>query len=391
MRSSTTKLRTQAVTVLTGLAVIGTFTACGSSSKSSDAGGDGSSDAAAAGVKYAKAEIAKYKPLATKFSAPGPALDSAKIKAKLQGKTVWYVPTFLQAPIFTANSIGLQAPLALAGAKVRVCDAKANPTQGASCIKQATAAKAAAIITDAMDYSFAPQAQAAAVKAGIPVISTDNDNDGDFPKDPLYDQVGFGVPKTWRLMADWIIADSGGKANLVWAADNSNAGKIHAGAMAEELKRYCPDCTATRVEFGDLTVQRLATSMSTALVKNPKATYVAGSYDAPSGIFALQGVKQVTGRKIKYITATGQPPGVQRVAAGQQVATPGADTVHAMWNTADAVFRAVTAEKPVDYPPALRVFEKDNVPKTISPQAYASGEWYTDGSFKPIYQKMWGL
>lgn len=375
MRSRTTKLRTRAVTVMASLAVISTVAACGSDEESSGSSPSGSSDAGgAAGVKYAKAEIAKYKPLATKFTAPGPALDGAKIKAKLQGKTVWYVPTFLQAPIFTANSIGLKAPLELAGAKVRVCDAKANPTQGASCIKQATAAKAAAIVTDAMDYSFAPQAQAAAVAAGIPVIATDNDNDKDFPKNELYDQVGFGIPKTWRLMADWIIADSNGKANVIWASDNSNAGKIHAAAMADEWKRYCPNCKVIAVPFGDLTVQRLATSISTALVKNPKVTYVAGSYDAPAGIFALQGVKQIQGRKIKYITATGQPPGVQRVAAGQQVATPGADTVHAMWNTSDAVFRVLTGEAPVDYTPALRVFEKDNVPKAITPQAYASGE-----------------
>ncbi len=359
--------------------------AAGSTSTASGGGGD-------AGVSYAKAELAKYSGLVSSFKAPGPDLKAADIKAKLDGKTVWYIPTFLQAPIFTANSKGLVEPLGLAGAKVHVCDAGANPTQASACLKQAVAAKAAGIITDAMDYSFASQAQGAAVKAGIPVIATDNDNTKDFPKDPLLVPVGIGVPKTARLAVDFIISDSNGKANALYAADNSNDGKIETAATLDEFKRYCPGCKVTVVEFGDLTVQRLATSVSAAMVKNPKIDYVDGGYDAPSGIFALQGAKQVVGRKFKYVTATGQPPGLQRVAAGQQDAVPGTDTVNAMWSTADALFRAITGAPPVTYTNALRVFTKANVPATVKdPNAYAAGSWYTDGGFKPIYQKTWGL
>jgi ribose transport system substrate-binding protein len=366
---------------------------CGSGSGSSSGSGTATAGGNAAGLAYAKAEVAKYEQLVTDFKAPGPALDGAKIKGALSGKTVWYVPVFLQAPVFAADAKALVEPLKLAGAKLQVCDAKANPTQAASCIKQATAANAAAIITEAIDWSFASQAQAAAVKKGIPIIASNNDNVEDFPDDPLVHTVSANVPKTWRLMTDYIIAKSNGKANLVWAADSSNGGKIAAAAMADELKTRCPGCTATKVEYTDLAIQRLATAISTAMVKNPKATYVAGAYDAPAGIFALQGAKQVQGRKFTYVTATGQPPGLQRVAAGQQDASAGGDTAVSMWNTADALFRIVSEAPPVkQYDNALRIFTKDNVPSDLNDTAaYASGRWYSDGSFRPLYTKTWGL
>jgi ribose transport system substrate-binding protein len=382
--------RRAAVALAGGLALIAAGAGCGGS----DSGGgstSGSSAAVDTSVQYARGEVAKHEALVTRFKAPGP--DISGIKSKLQGKTVWYVPTFLQAPIFTANGKALEEPLKLAGAKLHTCDAGANPTKASACIRQATAANAAAIVTDAMDWSFASQAQAAAVKAGIPIVATDNDNVSDFPKSKLVKTVGIGIPETWRLAADWIIADSNGKAHLLYASDNSNAGKIHAAAIADEFSKHCPQCDVTVVPFGDLTVQRLTTAVSTAMVKNPKITYVMGGYDAPSGIFALQGAKQVTGRKFKYITATGQPPGLQRVAAGQQEATPGADTVQTMWNTADALFRVLVGADPVpQYDNALRIFTKDNVPSnTKSSAAYWSGQWYTNGAFKPIYRKTWGL
>jgi hypothetical protein len=127
--------------------------------------------------------------------------------------------------------------------------------------------------------------------------------------------------------------------------------------------------------------------------KDPNINYVDGGYDAPSGIYALQGAKTVTGRHFTYITSTGQPPGLQRLAAGQQAADPGLDPDDSMWNTADALFRILTGAKPVaSYTPALRIFTKSSVPSDVNDaNAYASGQWYTNGSFKAMYQKLWGL
>ena len=42
--------------------------------------------------------------------------------------------------------------------------------------------------------------------------------------------------------------------------------------------------------------------------------------------------------------------------------------------------------------PGVRIFTPANVlPSSSSSSAYASGTWYTDGKFKVMYQKLWGL
>lgn len=384
-----------AATVLATVAVSALAAGCGSSSPGGSskavAAAGGSGGASAPGLAYAKAQVAKYTPLVTQFSLPGTPLHG--LQSKLAGKTVWYIPTFLQAPIFTADAADLAQPLALAGAKVHVCNADSNPSAASACINEAVKAGAAAIVTDAMDDSFASSAYAAAISAKIPVVATDNDDPQGFPKSPDVTTVDTGVPLDARLAADWIIAKSGGKADVLFAADNSNDGVIEANATDNEFATRCPGCKVTNVTFGDETVQNLPTAVSSALVKNPGIDYIDGGYDAPSGIFALQGAKTVTARRFTYVTSTGQPPGVERVASGSQAADPGTDTDLAMWNTADALFRVLTNGQTVaSYSPGVRIFTPANVPSSSSSSsAYASGTWYTDGKFKVLYQKLWGL
>ena len=375
------------------LALAVTAAACGSSASAPASSGSGSATsktAASSGVAYAAGQLTKYSGAATRFAPPGPSLSG--LKAKLSGKTIWYIPIFLQAPIFTADSRGIAQPLALAGATVHVCDAGSNPSQANACLKQAVAAHATGIVTDAMNYSFAPDGYAAALAAKIPVVATDNDNSQGFPSSPYLTTVSIGTPQDARLAADYIIAKSGGQADVLYAADNSNDGVVEAAATADEFRTHCPACKVTVVTFGDLTVQNLATAVSSAMVSHPAIDYVDGGYDAPSGIFALQGAHQQAGRHFTYVTSTGQPPGLERVAAGTQAADPGLDTDDAMWNTADALFRIITGAKPMTYAPAIRIFTKANVPSNPNDaSAYASGAWYTDGSFKSMYTKLWDL
>jgi ribose transport system substrate-binding protein len=376
------RISRRGVAVCAALCLAATLAVCGSSGVAAAS--------QASGVTYAKHQLAKYTPLVTKFTPPGPALSG--LKAKLSGKVVWYIPIFLQAPIFTADSIDIAQPLALAGATVHVCDAGTNPSQANACLTQAVAAHAAGIVTDAMNYSFAPNGYAAAIAAHIPVVAAGNDNATGFPSTPDLTTVSAGYPTTSRLAADWIIANSGGKADILYAADNSNDGKIEAAATYSEIRQHCPGCKVHVVTFGDATVQNLAPAMSSAMVANPGIDYVYGGYDAPSGIYALQGVDQVQGRKFTYITGTGQPPGLERVANGTQSVDPGSDTDNSMWNTADALFRIIDGKAPVQHTPALRVFTKANLPSDPSnASAYASGAWYTNGGFKTMYAKLWGM
>jgi ribose transport system substrate-binding protein len=342
------------------------------------------------GLAYAEQQLAEFSKPVNHYTAPGPALKN--VKKKLNGTTVWYIPIFLQAPAFTADAAALVKPLALAGVTVHVCDAGANPSQGAACINQAVAAHASGIVTDAINYSFAPQAYAAAIQAHIPIVATQNDDSQGFPKTSDLKTVSNGLPQTAALGADWIIANSKGKANVLYAADNSNDGTIEANSVKNEFSKYCPGCTLTVDTFSDPTVDDLTSSVPAALTSNPNINYVYAAYDAPSGALALQGANTVASGRFKFVAFTGQPPGMERVAAGQQSVDPANDCADAMWNSADALFRIVTGAKPVHYTTTVRVFTKANLPSDpSSAAAYANGSWFGNNSYQAIYRKLWGL
>jgi ribose transport system substrate-binding protein len=349
------------------------------------------SGSASAGVTYAKQQLAKYEKLQSSWTAPGPALKN--VKKKLRGKTVWYVPVFLQAPYFTADSTDLAQVLSLVGAHLHICDAAANPSTATTCINEAVAAKPAAIVTDAMNYSFAATATKAAIKAKIPVVATDNDDAQGFPKTKDLVTVSHDLPLSAALAADWIIANSNGKANVLYAADNSDDGTIEGTAVKAEFKAHCPGCTVTIDPFGDATVSDLTSSIPAAMVSHPNINYIYAGYDAPPGSAALQGAQTLTGRQYKFVAFTGQPPGMERVGAGTQTIDPGNDNDDAMYNTADALFRLVTGAKPVKYSTYVRIFTKQNLPSNISSAAaYASGSWYSSSEpYKAGYRKLWGL
>ena len=400
--------RVRSVAVCLTLGTVAFAAGCGSSSSSSSksttgssgstpaagsagttSSGSGGSSSVSSGVELAKAQVAKFTPLRTSFPAPGPAIPG--IKSKMSGKTVWYIPTFLQAPIFSAEASALTDAMKTVGASVHVCDAAANPSQADSCLKQAVSSNAAGIVTGAIDYSFAPRAYAAAIAAKIPIVATDNDKPGSFPDSPDVRRLSIGGPQWAQLGVDWIIADSNGKAKVLYAADDSDAGVTQTAAVKAEFAQQCPGCSLKIVTFSDPTVQKLPTAVSSAMTANPGIDYVFGGYDAPSGIFALQGAKQVTGRKFTYLTVTGQPPGLQRVAGGQQAADPGVDAAESIWNASDALFRIVTGAPQVQYAPALRLFTKANVPSnTKDAGAYSSGQWYSNGGFRAMYTTLWG-
>src|ERR1700733_2098895 len=158
--------RTRSNAAVTAAAAIGlalALAACGSTSSSSSssisdtsaAAGSSvsaSADPATGGVTQARAEIAQYSGLSNSFTPPGPPVQAA---ALLRGKTVWYVPVFLEAGYFQVEEKALASALAPLGAKLQACDAKDSPTAASACITQAVSSGAAGIVTSAVPVGFA--------------------------------------------------------------------------------------------------------------------------------------------------------------------------------------------------------------------------------------------
>lgn len=375
------------------IVTLGTLSACSgqnSSQPAASAAGTAHTLEASAGGKYAAAQVATFTNIRTSFPAPGPELPG--IKAKISGKTVWYIPVFLQAVTFQAEAANLTAAMRTVGANLHVCDAQLNPSTADSCIRQAVSSGAAGIVTSAIGYSFAPQAFQAAAAAKVPVISADNDDTGPdaFPASSVARQLSDDGPAWAALATDWIIADSAGRAKILYAADDASQGTVATKAVTTELAAHCTLCILTVVHYNDNALPKLATAISSALIANPDIDYVYGGYDVPAGIYALQGAKQVTGRKFKFVTISGAPTGLQRIFDGSQAADAGVDTSALAWNMTDALFRLISKVPQVNYQPGIRLFTKGNLPPdTHDIKAYTQGAWYSNGGFRTMYDKLW--
>ena len=106
------RLKSTHLVALLGVALLAA--ACGSSNNNSGttSGSSGASSASSAGLARANALVASLSKPTTTFPAPGPALKNVK---SLKGKTVWYIPISLAAPVFAIGNSSLHTALAKAG------------------------------------------------------------------------------------------------------------------------------------------------------------------------------------------------------------------------------------------------------------------------------------
>ena len=354
----------------------------------------GASTGAAAVATHAKNDLARYLGVVQTFRAPGPPVHARDL---LRGKTVYYVPIFLEAGFFTVESHVLQGIMSRLGAHLVSCNAADSPTTAAGCIDQAVSSRAAGIITDAIPLSFVQHAFANAVEHKIPTVAGEELQPA--PDTPAYrkyfTRVSYGSVEAGRLAAESIISTAGEHANLLFANDTTTPLTKALGAgISGELKN-CAGCTVKTMTFQDTELQNVPSQVQSALVKDADAQYVVTQYDDPSGSPVLQGASQAK-PGIKFATGGADLAGLERVAQGKEVATVAADPVSAEWNDVDALLREVAGMPAVTdhYKVILRVLTKQNISTIgkIDNQGYSTGSWFARPNlYEQAYTKLWGL
>ncbi|MTD55629.1 sugar ABC transporter substrate-binding protein [Amycolatopsis pithecellobii] len=371
--------------------------ACASSSggagsdSAASAGGTASTTSAGTTAKAALAEQAK--PLTTVADA-GKAFDT---KA-LAGKTVYYVPLVLKADYFQTVNTLLQSIFASVGVHLQSCDANANPSGIASCLDQAVAGHAGAILTDYIPYELAPTSFSAVQKAGIPVYIGGESAPADVTATPT---LRFDNPDTYQFatmrgIMNTAIADSNGKGHILFLSTHDDPAVTRAGEYAQTyVATACPDCVLTTKLVSISQIRTLPSLVSSELVKDPSITYVIPQYDsylAP----AISGIQSAgkTGT-IKLASANASLANLPAVKTNPQVmAAVGHDTAYSAWSMADAALRLLAGQTPPDsYPVPVRAFAKDNVTGLdLTTAGEASGKWFGDAAaYQASFKKLWGL
>lgn len=352
-----------------------------------------SQDAGAAGIEAAKAAVAEYLAPVTSW----PEVSPLSAPPDVEGKTIWWVPFGTGAPVINAIGVNMADALSQAGATVKTCDGKFNPTEVGNCLKLAGDQGAAAVVTGFVDYAMVPAAFEALVEKGIPVVIAGVPASGDRVAD---DKLVFvdstpRVSKNYSMLSNIAIADGGENTKALWIRHmDSSLTQAASDAAVETFKANCPTCELVTVDMTVGNLDKVGGTVSAALVANPDINVVIVPVDSivPS---AVQGITSAGAQdKVKIVSAFGDLDGLQRVANGQQFADAGNANAYTGWTFANSVMQMLAGD-PVsnDENYVGRVFyQADTKGLELTPEAYNTLAWYSsDDSFKQQMLSAWGV
>jgi len=386
------------VLALTGLVFLG----CGgdggnsdSTASSSESGGAEQTGAAGAdGVATAEEEVATAKePQA--WEAPGPQFDAAPA----EGKDVWFVGDNLAIPFNAGVVAGLEEALGDAGASLRAVDGKGDISEQTKGIQAAIGQGADLLVIGGVPYSLLTAQLQEAEAAGIPVVIWGGWSPGTRPSD-VPDAVVAGGSHSYnnagKLIADWIVADSGGEAKvgMITVSDAGLLAEQVADSITAELDRLCADCEVETLDaripqWGDL-----SRTVPTFLQSNPDIEYLAPLFDGMVP-FIVPGLRSAGATDdVCIATFNGTPAVLEMMADGNAgvCADVGAVSVPQGWGLADQVLRILSDQPPIaddDIKATERLFDLENVGE-IDLSADES-TWYYDEDYQQRYLELWEI
>jgi ribose transport system substrate-binding protein len=343
------------------------------------------------GVAHAQQQVAEYEKAVTSFPAPGPALDAQRVAA-LKGKTILFVPDGLIGP-FPAIQQGVQTALGHLGVTVKTCDPNFLPTQVAACFGEAKTDGAVAVITAGIPYSLAANAYQALEQEHIPVmVSTAGPGNPANTSDIAFEPGDVSAALAGTVSADQVIADSGGKASVLFvAASGSPTVASQAKATEAEFAKYCPGCTVTTVSFDPTATSQIASSVSSALISNPSTNYILSQADAyvPYIVTGMQSAGSSV--RAEIVSETAVPAVLDMVQQKQGVSADIAfDSSYIGWNAVDGMLRLLTGiTVPAEPYDPVRVFNAANLTGLHLSAGMATDPLYGSTSFEQMFYALW--
>jgi ribose transport system substrate-binding protein len=340
------------------------------------------------GVSAARAEVDRF--LARpRFTAPGPAFDAAR---EAHGRKIFEIPITSEVPFIAAVEMGMRQAAEEVGAELIVYPNQGEPSQWAQGIRTAIAERADAILLLAQNPELVGPQIRQAEAAGIPVIVLRTTGEGESCPRVGTACVPAPFEQAGRLEADWVIADSGGTANiLVITSNDARSTRPLLNGLMAELAEKCPRCEA---HFVDVPIpewaNRVRTEVQSALVRDPEINYVIPIYDSMSQ-YAVPAIRAARAtERVRISTFNGTPFVLGMLQEDDVVAMDvGENLAWVGWASMDQAFRVIAGERPVrSERTPLRVFVDGNVDEAGTPPRFdrGYGNAYVDG-----YRKLWGL
>jgi ABC-type sugar transport system substrate-binding protein len=279
------------------------------------------------------------------------------------------------------------------GWKVDLVDGKFDPTVWNQAVKQAAESGVDGIISISADPNLMAEAMGIVQDKKIPFVLTNQaPDDADIAGVDAY--VGPDPVQGGKDIADWIIADSKGKANvlLIDAPGFTNILKRSA-SIASSLKSDCKGCEVTSIDMSAATVgTTLAPLVTSRIQQDPKLDYVIAPDDCCVG-FANQGIQQAgktASTKVISIGGFTEQLSELRKGSGPVAADLATPNRYMGWLAVDSLARRMAglpAEKFWAAP--QRLFTTANADEVSADKTKLG--WNLDFDYRAQFEDMWGI
>ncbi|MGO4204486.1 sugar ABC transporter substrate-binding protein [Rhodococcus sp. TAF43] len=301
-------------------------------------------------------------------------------------RTIFFVGCDQSIPGCVAQVAGVQEAAAALGFTVKVCDAKADVASFQNCMSQAVNAKPDVIVNNARPAADAAEAYAGAHAAGIPVIGQFTSEQPDPAKGNTV-EVGNVCRQEGEMLGNFIVAESGGKADVAVFADTVYGCNGQRAEGIEAALDKCDSCKTTIKRFSAATAQTdLPPALQAAIQSNPKLNWIVGT-PGFSGLMASDAVRQAgKADSISVGTFDGDEPSLALVRKGDIIKADVASGVYENgWTVVDAAVRLAAGQSIPDgiSNPTQLLMTQSSVPQ--------SGTYEGATGFREQFETLWGV
>jgi ribose transport system substrate-binding protein len=361
-------------------------TGCGSSSGDSSSGSteasSGGGESSSSIVAEAEAASAKSEEVPQKIAAS--ALPKYKPKT---GFKIAYINCDEAVEGCANQYIGFAAAAKVLGWSVDDCDAKFEIPLVIKCFENAINANVDAIVINGFSATDVAVGYESAEKAGIPIIGSFTGNKPDAPGVKADMALTQGLTQG-KEVADWVIADSGGKANALWVGETTLAIDRQRKASFEEEMKKCTECVVSDIQFSQASAEtQLPQQLQAKVTSDPDINYIIGTYDSVA-LAAANAVRNAgKSESIKVIGEDANIPNLELIKKGEiQVADAASASREPGWTTADATARVLSGVSvPHDVKTATMIITPNNI--TELPNEEFQGAIEFEKQFEDLWEK----
>jgi ribose transport system substrate-binding protein len=353
--------------------------ACGSSDSDSSSSSAGATTSASEdGSPYAAA-VAKAKAAITDKTL-GPPVPAQR------GKKVTAIMCTAQSEGCALLGKSFKSAAKALGWNATIVDGGGSPDKQSAAMLNAIAGGTQGIFLISIDREAVAQGLAKAHAADIPVVSTASNNTPGSGPEEVFAEVAFDGKRLGAAAANWIVADSGGKAKIAVLKSPELKALTDRWDGAKPVFDSCDGCKIVDTVQYSLAsaVKDLPLRTKSVLLAHPDIDYVyldAGGFAAP----VASAVQEVGRTSVKVSTFDCVSTNFTAIREDAVVAAcAGLGIAKAAWSGADQLNRSFAGKSPSSVGDVgdVRLFDKSNLPD--------SAFWNGDFDYEANYRRNWG-